>query len=224
MKKIILASISILILSLFAFGQNKEISPCPSGLSVTGPSGLTVPGVSQTFTANVDKPGNYPFKYEWSIRGGDIIEGQGTSSIKVVQPSELGGDNLTTTVELKGLPEHCESTSASETTVICDCAYSSLVDEIPSFGSKFDNDIKARLDNFAVTLINQPNATGYILGYFGKNKSESSIKTELNKITDHLIKVRKFDASRITIATAKSDNDAVIKFWLVPAGASPPTP
>ncbi len=181
MKKIIFASISILLFSIFSFGQNKEISPCPLGVTVTGPSGLVKPGDEQTFTVKVNNPGNYKIEYNWLVSDGEIIEGQGTPTIKVVQPEESAGSNLTATVEISDLSGYCPTLSGSETAVICDCAYSSLVDEISSFGSDFDNDVKARLDNYAVTLMNQPNATGYILGKISKNKSESSIKTELTK-------------------------------------------
>jgi hypothetical protein len=225
MRKFTLASISILLFCICSFGQSKEISPCPSGLSVTGPSGLVSPGESIVFTSNVDNPENYPVIYKWSISNGEITKGQGTSSITVVKP--ITGESVTATLEISDLSGYCPTLSASET-MITDCGdiLSSLVDEISSFGSKkLDQDLKDRLDNYALTLLNNPNATGYILGYFSRNESESSMKTQLNKITDYLIKVRKFDASRITIAISESnDGNALIQFWIVPAGASPPTP
>lgn len=216
MRKIILTSVSILIFCVCSFGQNKEISPCPSGLSVTGPSGLTVPDVSQSFTANVSNPGSYPFKYDWSISGGDIIEGQGTSSIKVVQPSELGGDNLTATVELKGLPKHCESTSASETAVICACATPTQTDEFSGSFSQVKNE---NLDNFAKLLKENPTSQGTIIWYSKRNLSKNIVEQEIQKVTEYLTKEHNIEKARIVIKTSLFNKD-LVTFFIVPAGAS----
>lgn len=221
MRKIILASISVLIFCFCSFAQSSETSPCPTGVSVTGPSGLVKPGEKQTFTADVDNPGNYKIEYNWSVSDGEIIEGQGTPTIKVVQPEESAGSNLTATVEVSVSSGSCDIISDSETAVTYCPPGLMIVDEISTFNSKLDEE---RLDNFAVTLMNNPNATAYILGKFGRKISESSIKAELNKIADYLIKVRNFDKSRITVATIESDNEEVIQFWIVPIGASPPIP
>lgn len=223
MKKIILASISILIFCIFSFGQEKENSPCPSGLSVTGPSGL--PEVINTFTAEVKNPENHLIQYYWTVSGGEINGGQGTSAIEVFQPEESLGGTVVATVELIGLPDYCGKITGSESLVTYCPPNPTLVDQIsPLKSAELSQEFKDRLDSFAVTLLNNPNATGYFLGRFGKNKSELSMKIMLDKMILYLTKVRNFDASRLKFATAESKDDEIIQFWIVPPGAELPKP
>ncbi len=192
---------------------------------MTGPSGLINSGESIVFTSEISNPENYPVIYKWTVSNGEIIKGQGTSNITVLKPEDSGA-SLTATLEISDLSGFCSTITASES-MITDCGGLEpiIVDEIsPPKSGELSQEFKDRLDNFAVTLLNNPNATGFISGKFGRNISESSMKAALNKIADHLIKVRNFDKSRITVATAESDNEDIIQFWIVPAGASPPTP
>lgn len=225
MKKIFLASVSILIFSIFSFGQDKEISLCPSDLTVTGPSGLVDSAEPIIFTSEINNPENYPVIYKWVLSSGEIIKGQGTSSITVLKSKE-SGETLVATLEISDLSGFCPTISSSES-MITDCGgiLPMLVDEIsPPKSAELSQEFKDRLDNFAVTLLNDPNATGYILGKFTKNKSELPMKTMLDKIILYLTKVRNFDASRLKLATAESEDEEIIQFWIVPAGAELPTP
>lgn len=47
--------------------------------------------------------------FRWSLSAGEIISGQGSETIQI-KTENLGGDYLTATVEVKGLPANCAST------------------------------------------------------------------------------------------------------------------
>src|SRR5205823_13125607 len=99
--------------------------------------------------------------YNWTVSAGTITSGQGTTSI-TVDTKGLGGQTVTATVEVGGVEPTCTNRTAS-------C--SSRVRPRPKPAIKFDeygnirfNDEKARLDNFAIQLQNEPTAQGYIIG------------------------------------------------------------
>src|SRR5687768_12873473 len=111
MRKIILASISVLIFCLSSFAQTEESSPCPS-LEIYGPTGIVKDGDTITYTASLSKePENSRLKYEWTVEHGEIISGQGTNTITIQPRSE----NVTATVEVYGLSENCGILTDTET-------------------------------------------------------------------------------------------------------------
>src|SRR3989440_6796531 len=133
---------------------------CPT-VNVTCPSDVSEGG-SITFTANFTQgtPEVTP-TYNWTVSAGTITSGQGTSAI-TVDTKGLGGQTVTATVEVGGVDPSCGRTASCSTPVR----------PIPRAPVKFDtygnirfNDEKARLDNFAIQLQNEPNAQGYIIRY-----------------------------------------------------------
>jgi PKD-like domain len=187
---------------------------CPT-VTVTGPSGLTNPGETMTFTAN---GGNPETTYNWSVSAGTIESGQGTPSITVSTTPDMAGSNVTATVTLGGAPEGCNCpTTASETAGLPAKLEAVPVDE---FGDLRPDDVKARLDALFAELGNNPNDQGYIINY----GTARQIAAREKIITTH-IRFRRFDASRITIVRG-GDTGAGIntKLFRVPAGAENPAP
>ena len=84
---------------------------CPK-LTITCPD--EVPRTGKTYTVTLSVEGVDPAKkltYKWSVsKGGEIVDGQGTTTLKVrfTQP----GESLTTTVDIGGLGEHCSSSAS----------------------------------------------------------------------------------------------------------------
>ena len=71
---------------------------CPDNFEFDKPMTFTAPvsGVEQSVKLN----------YRWEVSAGKIIEGQGTSSIKVMMTNQ-DGTAITTTVEVEGFPSSC---------------------------------------------------------------------------------------------------------------------
>ena len=187
---------------------------CPT-LSVSGPSGVTAPGETMTFTASVS---GGDVTYNWSVSAGTIESGQGTPSITVRTSPDMAGGNVTATVEIGGTPPDCRcQTTASETAPVASVPEASIVDE---FGPAVNDDVKARVDNFYTQLNNNPSAQGYIINY----GTPAQIRRRRAQIVS-AINFRNFDISRVTFVDGPDNGTGInTRFYIVPAGATPPTP
>ena len=216
MKQIILALILVLGFGLSVFAQN-ELAPCPA-INVSGNVGETSNSLS--FSVALDeKAKNYNLEYLWTVSQGTIIEGQGTSAIKV-DITGFQSFNVTATVELKGLPETCQKT-ASETAGVIRCFLPiSLVD---MFGNMPRNEVKARIDALFFRLKDEINSQIYIINY----GTDAEIANRESQIRDAMT-FRKYDVSRVTLVRggANPDNEkgVLTKAWIVPPGGEIPEP
>jgi hypothetical protein len=188
---------------------------CPT-LSVSGPAGVTSPGDTMTFTANVS--GGPSVTYNWTVSRGTIESGQGTPSIVVRTAIGDAGSNVTATVEIGGLDPACNCPrSASESGPIATILQALLIDE---FGNLPNDDIRGRLDNFFQELSNNPNNQGYIINY----GTPIQIAARERLITNH-IAFRNFDRSRITLVRGGDTGEGPkTKLYRIPPGAANPTP
>lgn len=195
-------------------------APCECWtLDVSGPSGITQPGDSMTFTANVTGGTATGITYNWSVSSGTITSGQGTPSITVATTREMANTSVTATVDVGGTGV-CESCprNASETAGIADDVKPVAIDE---FGKLPNDDIRGRLDNFFNDLNANPNNQGYIILY----GTEREMTTRERLITNH-INFRSFPRDRITIVRAGAHPDGTVytKLYRIPPGAENPTP
>ncbi|MEO6655241.1 MAG: hypothetical protein ABIO36_04095 [Pyrinomonadaceae bacterium] len=189
-----------------------QVCTCPD-LTVSGPSGITSPGSPMTFTASTSGD----VTYSWTVSAGTISSGQGTPSI-TVDTTGLSNQNVTATVDIGGREAECNCTiTASATGDVAGVPTASIVDE---FGAKTDDEIKANVDNFFIQLNNNPSARGFIINY----GSAAEIKKRRAQIMK-AINFRKYDVSRVTFVDGPDNGSGVnTKFYLVPAGATDPTP
>ena len=80
MKRAIFLSVLLMIFSLAVSVQKEKTDFCPA-IAVTGPSEVTYPGETMTFSVNVESENYKQLKYSWKIDKGTIIAGQGTEVI-----------------------------------------------------------------------------------------------------------------------------------------------
>jgi hypothetical protein len=190
--------------------------PCPT-VSVSCPTDVD-PNSPITFTASVSGGAEgATFTYNWSVSAGTISSGQGTSTI-TVDTAGLSGQSVTATVSIGGADPSCTGTTASCTTQI---------KTPPAEPRKFDeygnirfNDEKARLDNYAIQLQNEPGSTGTILVY-GSCAGEAQQRGDRAK--DYLVNTRGIEAGRITVVDGGCRADLTVQLWVVPQGATAPT-
>jgi len=190
--------------------------PCPV-VSVSCPNDVE-PNQPITFTASVS--GGAPgasWTYNWSVSAGTISSGQGTSTI-TVDTNGLGGQSVTASVNIGGADPSCTGTTASCTT---------SVKVAPPPARKFDeygnirfNDEKARLDNYAIQLQNEPGSQGTIIVY-GSCAGEAQQRGDRAK--DYLVNTRGIEAGRITVVDGGCRADLTVQLWVVPQGAAAPT-
>jgi len=187
---------------------------CPT-VSVSCPNQAD-PGTPATFNATISPDPGVPVTYNWSVSAGTITGGQGTNSI-TVDTTGLGGQTVTGTVSLGGLDPSCTGTTASCSVTITAPAPPAV--KFDEYGNIRFNDEKARLDNYAIQLQNQPGSTATIIVY-GSCAGEA--QTRGDRARDYLVNTRGIDAGRITVVDGGCRSDLTVQLWIVPAGATAP--
>jgi len=187
---------------------------CPT-ISSSCPSEVEQ-GASITYTASVGAGTPPATTYNWTVSAGTITSGQGTTSI-TVSTDNLGGQSVTATLEVGGVDPSCGRTTSCTTAVKGPPPVSRKFDE---YGNIRFNDEKARLDNFAVQLQNEPGATGYIIGY---GSCDAEGMTRANRAKDYLVNTRGIDAGRIMTVDGGCLPELQVQLWIQPAGASAPS-
>jgi hypothetical protein len=175
-------------------------------------------GDTITFTADVSggDTGVTP-TYNWTVSAGTIVGGQGTSSIQV-STTGLGAQTVTATVDVGGFDRSCSS-SASCSTAVGGVERPRKIDE---YGRIEFNDEKARLDNFAIELQNNPTAQGYIIAYGGRRGRAGEAQARADRAKNYLVNERGIDSSRIVTLDGGYREDFTVELWIVPTGATPP--
>lgn len=206
-----------------AFTSTKVIvRPCPPppvvcpNVSIYCPDTVTL-GAPVTFTANLSggTAGINPI-YNWTVSAGTIISGQGTPSIQV-DTTGLGGQPITANLSVEGYKLNC---AASCTVQIPRKISSTLVDYYPPIRL---NDEKARLDNFAIQLQNDPNAKGYVVVYGGAKAKPAEKQGRIKRAFDYLTNTRGISRDRIVTMEGGVRDVTTTELWIVPLGADPPS-
>src|SRR6267378_3202039 len=145
-------------------------SPCAFPVSVSAP-GQVNDGDIVTYTADVSYNGTAGLIFTWTVSPANarIISGVGTSTITVDSTGLAGQRIIATLVVDDGSGDPACRQSAQARTFIPTPPKREIV------GREFDvccscsyDDQKARLDNLAVELQNDPTATTYVMAYGGR--------------------------------------------------------
>jgi hypothetical protein len=205
-----------------AFTSTKVVvRPCPPppvvcpNVSIYCPDTVTL-GAPVTFTANLSGgTANITPVYNWSVSAGTIISGQGTPSIQV-DTTGLGGQPITANLSVEGYNLSCP---ANCTVQVPRKISSTLVDYYPPIKR---DDEKARLDNFAIQLQNDPNAKGYIVVYGGAKAKPAEKQKRIKMAYDYLVTTRGIGGDRIVTMEGGVRDVTTTELWIVPLGADPP--
>jgi hypothetical protein len=94
-------------------------------------------------------------------------------------------------------------------------------DEFPDISR---NDEKARLDNFAIEMQNDPTATAYVIVYPGKSGKRGEVQQHAGRVVDYLVNSRGIDQRRIVTLVGPARDQLDVELWITPQGATPPNP
>lgn len=218
MLKLLFVAIFISCLSFGVVAQENK-QACPS-ISVAGPTSIVFYGNNAVFSANLDARdvsniNGANITYQWAVSEGEIVNGQGTSSISVRVPSESTNNNLRTTVTITGLPRGCVSEAKEVTPLSPACALPAQADE---YGRQPFKDEKARLANVAIQLNANPGFSALFLIYVTPNGSNSFITKRVTNIKNYLAKRFGIAETRLRFVFAKQDS-YLTKIYLIPPGA-----
>lgn len=185
---------------------------CPT-IELTGPPGIVLPGQTAVYTVavrGVEKTD--ALEFNWTVSAGQIKEGQGTTSIKVLQPDAC----LVVTVEVKGLPASCPSGTSEGG--ICDLFL--VPRRIGSITTSTYSIDKHLLQQVGAALRDTPASQLYVQVYYGMDEDK------FPKISSRILRqlsATKIDPARFTIAGSHLKERGAI-FWLIPPGAEYPAP
>jgi len=200
----------------------------------------TPTSTSVQLTANATDPDGDTLLYTWTTTGGRVT-GDGpnvTWDLSGVQPG-----TYTANVEVDDGCGCIAFASATVTVDTCGCVPTPTPIPTPEFTPtptptpiptptpfQFDtygniprNDVKARLDNFANALQENPGAQGYIIAYGGRRGPAGEAQRRADFARDYLVNTRGIDAGRLVTIDGGFREEATTELWIVPAGATPPT-
>jgi hypothetical protein len=201
-------------------------SPCPYPVNISAPASATE-GSIVTFTSDVAYAGPSALTYTWTISppSARIVSGAGTPTI-TVDSTGIGRQRLTAILVVDdGSGDRACRQRATASTIINATQLPPVgprrFDEFPSIA--FDDD-KARLDNLAIELQNNPGSTGYIIVYGGRTSRAGTADLLGGRARNYLVETRGIDTSRVVVINGGYRDTNSFELWLVPQGAAPPAP
>jgi len=201
-------------------------SPCPFPLSVSAPKQVT-DGEIITYTADVSYTGSSPLKYTWKVTpsSAKVISGLGTATLNV-DSTGLGGQRITATlVADDGSADPACAQTVQAVSIIAPIEKKIIVArEFDECNNCTFDDQKARLDNLAVELQNDPSTRGYIVAYGGRMSPIGQVEKLMSRARDYLVTQRGIDASRLVVVNGGFREEDSVELWIVPSGAAAPQP
>jgi hypothetical protein len=184
---------------------------CPR-ITVTCPTALVQQGEALTFTASISGIPKTQYTFNWTVTAGTISSGQGTSTI-TLDTTGLGGQNLTVTVEVGGVPQQCAKSESCGASVSLPPLAPHPLDR---YGDLKFNDEKARLDNFAIQLQQELDAIGYIVTYAGGHVSPNEARHRALRAKRYVVDRRGIESRRVVpVYGGRSDGFSTV-LWTLP--------
>ena len=199
-------------------------SPCPFPLSISAPNQVTE-GEIITYTADVSYTGDSALKYTWKVTpsSAHVISGMGTATLNV-DSTGLGGQRIIAT--LTADDGSSDPACAQSAQVVSNIA---PIKKVVIVAREFDecnnctfDDQKARLDNLAVELQNDPTTRAYIIAYGGRMSPVGQVEKLMNRAREYMVTQRGIDASRLSVVNGGYREEDSVELWIVPSGASAP--
>ena len=201
------------------------VSPCPYPVNVSAPATVN-DGDVITFSADVGYAGQSGLNYTWTVSppAARILSGAGTPTI-TVDSTGLGNRRVTAilVVDDGSGDRNCRQTAQASTGITQPQLLETprRFDEFPSVA--FDDD-KARLDNLAIELQNNPGTTGYIISYAGRRSRAGEADRMNARALGYLTGTRGISPERLRTINGGGRDVKSYELWLVPQGAEPPRP
>jgi len=200
-------------------------SPCPYPVSLSVDAEVNE-GEVITFSADTAYSGSALLNYTWTVSPNSAKILTNVENKITVDSTGLGGQRVTATLVVddgSGDPI-CRQTAQAYTfvrpperrenpsrqfDVCCSCSF---------------DDQKARLDNLAVELQNDPSTTTYVIAYGGRTSRIGQADLLGTRARDYLVTQRGIDQSRIVVLNGGFREEDCVELWIIPRGATPPQP
>jgi hypothetical protein len=200
-------------------------SPCPYPVSLLVDAEVNE-GDIVTFSADTAYSGTSPLNYTWSVSPSEAKILTNTENKITVDSTGYGGQRITATlvVDDGSGDAACRQTAQASTIIRPPERHEHPSTQFDVCCSCSFDDQKARLDNLAVTLQNDPTATTYVIAYGGRTSRIGQADLLGTRARDYLVAQRGIDQSRITVLNGGFREEDCVELWIVPSGATAPQP
>jgi hypothetical protein len=196
-----------------SLGQSETHWSCPK-IEVVGPAGIFDPFQLWEIRARISGAVPHGLTYFWSVTQGKIVEGQGTSSIRVKQDLNGGVVNEAVTLEIEGLPYGCSRTFTTTIGVAVE-SFPVLLSEFSARSfSQFQRELRKGIE----VIQHDKDDTLYIIEYFKKGTSATQKRRKLERISRFLTDRLGLDKARFAIVSDEAAADRV-KIYRLPSRA-----
>jgi hypothetical protein len=201
-------------------------SPCPYPVNVSAPSTVNE-GEIITFAADVEYGGTSGLRYVWTVSPSSarVISGAGSPTINV-DSTGLGGQRVIATLAVDdgSSDPACRQTAQSVAVVTAPERKVIVAREFDECNNCTFDDQKARLDNLAVELQNDPTTRAYVIAYGGRTSPLTQVELLMKRARDYIVEQRGIDAARIVTVNGGFRESDSVELWVVPSGAALPQP
>ena len=198
----------------------------PPTISCSADPSTVKPGDSATITAQGVSPQNRPLTYTYSASSGQV---NGTNNTATLATSGAPAGPITVTCNVADDKGQTASTTttvnveqpppppAPKVQTLCSINF----DRDKRRPSRVDNEAKACLDDVALNMQRQSDATAVVVGdsATGEKMGPKLAAQRAVNTKDYLVKEKGIDASRVQVRTG-SDSGKQAQNYLVPAGAN----
>jgi hypothetical protein len=199
-------------------------SPCPYPVNVSAPRTVNE-GEIITFAADVEYGGTSGLRYVWTVNPSSarVISGAGSPTINV-DSTGLGGQRIIATLAVDdgSADPACRQTAQSVAVVTAPERKVIVAREFDECNNCTFDDQKARVDNLAIELQNDPSTRAYIIAYGGRTSPIAQVELLMKRTRDYIVEQRGIDSARITTINGGFREDDSVELWVVPSGAAPP--
>jgi outer membrane protein OmpA-like peptidoglycan-associated protein len=198
----------------------------PPTLSCVANPTTVEPGGTATITATGVSPQNRPLTYSFTASAGQI-SGSGNTATLTTTGAPAGSVTITGTVsDDKGQTATCSASVDVQapppppkptSKTLCSITF----DRDKKRPARVDNEAKACLDDVALNLQQQTDATAVVVGEAASTEKKADTLAAQRAVNtkDYLVKEKGIDPSRVSVRTGTQGNKEV-ENYLVPAGAT----
>lgn len=199
-------------------------SPCPFPVNISAPKQVNE-GEIITYAADVAYSGDAALRYNWKVSPSTahILSGLGSPTL-TVDSTGLGGQRITATLTADdgSSDPACAQTGQAISIIAAREKKAIVAQEFDECNNCSNDDQKARLDNLAVELQNDPTTRAYILAYGGRMSPLGQVEKLMTRAREYLTTQRGIDASRLVVVNGGFREEDSVELWIVPSGAPAP--
>ena len=186
---------------------------CPS-IKIVGGESAADDNADLVFTAEISGGSGETVSCDWKISAGEILEGQGTPTIKVAAHD---AHEITAILEIGGVCEECVRVVSLTSKI------KNKLKLIDDFGLVTSDQIRNRMDKLLTMLNDNPKARGYVINY-GSRTNKKFLKQRERQIADYFIYRPTELRNRITIIESDLRKDEETELWFAPDEDQKPVP